>query len=167
MYLWLCMLALQSFSFLALSLPIRYKMTFFAQNEEWIGYLSEIIVQKCVSLSLVDCPGCKDKMKSDLLHLHNQQSLLQKLQNYFEPARADVLNSLTNHYKAIAEKLPHSDDKKKDMMIYCNLGRQFLITCSPEAMYYGRYINQTNDAFIDELLTEKKKGKAKNRSSVA
>lgn len=137
-------------------------MTFFAQNAEWIGYLAENVIQKCVSLSLAECTGCKDKMRSDLLHLHHQQSLLQKLQLHFDPIRADMLNSLPSLYKVIEGKLPHSEDKKKDMLIYCNLGRHFLITCSPEALYYGRYINEMNDAFIDEVLTGKSKSKKKS-----
>ena len=75
-----------------------------------------------------------------------------------------MLNSMSKLYKAIEERLPHSEDKKKDMVIYCNLGKQFLLTCSPEALYYGRYVNETNDAFIDEVLVDSKKSKTKKRS---
>ena len=139
-------------------------MTFYAHNTEWIGYLAENVIRKCVSKSLIECVGCKDKIKSDLLHLHHQQSLLEKVQLHFDSTRADVLNSLPCLYKAIEAKLPHSEDKKKDMMIYCDLGRHFLITCSPEALYYGRYINELNDAFIDELLTDSRRSKFKKRA---
>ena len=139
-------------------------MTFFAQNAEWLGYLTEVVVRKCVALSIAECSGCKDKMRSDLLHLHHQHSLLQTLQFYFEVIKVEMLNSMSKLYKAIEERLPHSEDKKKDMVIYCNLGKQFLLTCSPEALYYGRYVNETNDAFIDEVLVDSKKSKTKKRS---
>ena len=139
------------------------KMTFYAHNSEWIGFLAENVIRKCVSKSLAECVGCKDKIKSDLLHLHHQLSLLEKLQHHFDSSRVEVLNSLPYLYKAIEAKLPHSEDKKKDMTIYCDLGRHFLISCSPEALYYGRYINELNDAFIDEVLAESKRSKLKKR----
>lgn len=138
-------------------------MTFYAHNTEWIGYLAEIVIRKCVSKSLVECNGCKDKMRSDLLHLHHQQSLFEKVQLHFNSVRLDLLNSLPTLYKAIEGKLPHSEDKKKDMMIYCELGQHFLISCSPEALYYGRYISELNDTFIDEVLTESKKLKLRKK----
>ena len=138
-------------------------MTFYAHNAEWIGYLAEIVIRKCVSKSLVECNGCKDKMRSDILHLHHQQSLFEKVQLHFNSVRLDLLNSLPTLYKAIEGKLPHSEDKKKDMMIYCELGQHFLISCSPEALYYGRYISELNDTFIDEVLTESKKLKLRKK----
>lgn len=138
-------------------------MTFF-NNDNWLGYLTENVIRKCVSLSLTECSGCKDGMKSDLLHRHNQMSLLMKLQQHFELVRAEMLNSITHYYKEVETKLPHSDDKKKDMAIYCNIGRNFLITSSPEAVYYGRYINEMNDSFIAEIITGGKKCNSKKKT---
>ena len=109
--------------------------------------------------------GCKDNMKSPLLHLHNQQSLLEKIQQHFEPVRGEALNSLTNLYKNIESKLPHSEDKKKDMAIYCNVGRNFLITCSPQTIYYGRYVTELNDSFIAEVLDNGKKCKSGKKTT--
>ncbi len=139
-------------------------MTFF-HNSEWLGYLAENIIQKCLSLSFDECSGCKDNMKSPLLHLHNQQSLLEKIQHHFEPVRGETLNSLTTLYKNIESKLPHSEDKKKDLMIYCNVGRHFLITCSPQVIYYGRYVTELNDSFIAEVLDNGKKCKLGKRNT--
>ena len=132
-------------------------MTFY-NNDSWIGYLAEIAIRKC--------SGCRDNMKCDILHLHNQLSLLMKLQQYFEPIRADLLNSLSEIYNKVEMKLPHSDDRKKDMAIYCNIGRIFLITLSPEALYYGRYVNQLNDSFIAEVIQDSKKSDLKKKARV-
>ena len=132
-------------------------MTFY-NNDSWIGYLAEIAIRKC--------SGCRDNMKCDILHLHNQLSLLMKLQQYFEPIRADLLNSLSEIYNKVEMKLPHSDDRKKDMAIYCNIGRIFLITLSPEALYYGRYVNQLNDSFIAEVMQDSKKSDLKKKARV-
>jgi hypothetical protein len=141
-------------------------MTFFARNAEWIGYLTEIVIRKCVALSIASCSGCKDDMQSDLLHLHNQMSLLEKLEHYFEQSRAEVLTSLNALYHSIEANLPHSDDKKKDMGIYINVGKHFLITCSPQALYYGRYVNDLNDTFIADVLAKDTKAKPKNKGRV-
>ena len=140
-------------------------MTFY-NNENWVGYLAEIAIQKCVLSSVANCSGCRDNMKCDILHLHNQMSLLMKLQQYFEPARAEMLGSISELYKKVEMKLPHSDDKKKDMAIYCNVGRVFLITLSPDALYYGRYVNEMNDSFIAEVMQDGKKLNHKKKSRV-
>ncbi len=117
-------------------------------------------------MSLTECPGCKDGMKSEILHLHNQRSLLDKLQIHFEPARAEILNSIPTLYKNVEDKLPHSDDRKKDMGIYCNVGRHFLITCSPQTIYYGRYVTEMNDGFITEVLSNNPRSKEKKKQPV-
>ena len=138
-------------------------MTFY-NNDDWIGYLAEIIIRKCSALSTAECSGCKDGMKSDILHLHNQMSLLMKLQHHFEAVRAELLKHLEVLYNVVEPKLPHSNDKKRDKAIYCNLGRVFLITLSPEALYYGRYVNEMNDYFIAEVLGMKKNQVSKKKS---
>jgi hypothetical protein len=89
-----------------------------------------------------------------------------KLQQYFEPIRADLLNSLSEIYSKVEMKLPHSNDRKKDMAIYCNIGRIFLITLSPEALYYGRYVNEMNDSFIAEVMQDSKKSDLKKKARV-
>ena len=131
-----------------------------------MGFLAENIIRKCVSMSLTECPGCKDGMKSEVLHLHSQRSLLEKLQAHFEPARAEILNSITILYKNVEDKLPHSDDRKKDMTIYCNVGRHFLITCSPQTIYYGRHVTEQNDSFIMDVLSNTLKSKEKKKKPV-
>ena len=131
-------------------------MTFF-NNADWIGFLAENVVKKCVALNLAECSGCKDGMNSDLLHLHCQLSLLEKIQSHFEAARGEALHNLPLLYKQIEAKLPHSNDKNKDKAIYLSVGRLFLHTISAPALYYGRYINETNDDMINEILSVKRK----------
>ena len=127
-----------------------------------MGYLAENIIRRCISLTEAECSGCRDKMKCSILHLHNQLSLLEKIQTYFEVARGEMLHALHELYTDIEHRLPHSGDMKKDMVVYCNVGRVFLLTCSPQAIYFGRYVDETNDAFINEVLDDCKK-KVKRR----
>ena len=136
-------------------------MTFF-NNTDWVGYLAENIILRCVSLTAEECSGCKDKMTCSILHLHQQLSLLDKIDRYFESARGEVLNTLAKLYKEIESKLPHSSDVKKDANIYLNVGRFFLLTITPQALYYGRYVNEMNQSLISEVLEEarmKKRGR--------
>lgn len=140
-------------------------MTFF-NNAEWIGYLAENLIRKCITLTESECSGCRDKMKSSILHLHIQLSLLEKIQNHFEAARGEMLHALKNLYKEIEQKLPHSDDKDRDENIYLHVGRFFLLTASAQTIYYGRYINEMNDLFINEVLSERQKTKSCKKKKV-
>ena len=131
------------------------KMTFYC-NDNWIAYLCEHIVrqssQKCIS----DCPGCNDKLHSTILHLHEQLSLLDKLRKYFQEIRGSILHDIESYYTVFENKLPHSDDKKKDKLIYLNIARSFLITATSDSVYFGRYLDECNDGFINEAFTKKK-----------
>ena len=137
-------------------------MTFY-YNDGWLAYLADRVVQKCVDLSIKECPGCKDGKISPILHLHQQLSLLDKLANYFEQTRTQVLQDIEKLYTQISDKLPHSKDEKQDKIIYCNVGRNFMITCTAQSLYFGRYISDMNDSFIAEVAQKLKKPKVKTK----
>ncbi len=137
-------------------------MTFY-YNDAWLAYLAECIIRQNIDLCKSQCLGCRDNMSSAILHLHCQLSLLDKLKLNFEQIRAEVLPTINNLYTNMESKLPHSDDIAKDKIIYCNIGRNFLITCTVESLYYGRYITEANDSFIAETLTKVKKPRAKKK----
>ena len=63
---------------------------------------------------------------------------------------------MESHYTVVENKLPHSDDKKKDKLIYLNIARNFLITASPDSIYFGRYLDESNDGFINDAFAKKK-----------
>ena len=130
-------------------------MTFY-DNTEWIGFLAENIIQRCITLTLEECSGCKDGVRCDILHLHHQLSLLDKVKKHFEIARGEVLHSLGPLYREIESKLPHSGYQKKDSTIYREVGRYFLLTITPQALYYGRYVNDANHGVITEVLQSRK-----------
>lgn len=137
-------------------------------DDIWIAFLNERIVRQAVRLSEIKCPGCQSNLKSPLLHLHHQHSLLDKLTLYFDEIRGSILPTVPELYDQIKERLPHSDDPSKDKDCYVNIGRQFLITLSCEALYWGRYQNEMIDGFVDEGFQIKKKARAnpKKRSRV-
>ena len=137
-------------------------MTFY-NNADWVGFLAENIIQKCVTLTLEECSGCRDEVSCDILHHHHQLSLLDKVKKHFETARGMVLSALGELYKEMEVKLPHSGDLKKDRSIYYGVGRFFLLTITPQALYYGRYVNEENHGVITEVLGNRRGVKRKHK----
>ena len=130
-------------------------MTFYC-NDTWIAYLCEQIIRQSNENCISNCPGCNDKLHSPILHLHEQLSLLDKLKTYFGEVRGTILHDIESYYTVFENKLPHSDNKQKDKLIYINVARSFLITATAESLYFGRFLDESNDGFINEAFTKKK-----------
>ena len=129
-------------------------------SEFWTAFLCENFVRQAVQLSELQCPGCHDKLKSPLLHQHHENSLLDKVRNYFEEIRGTLLQTLPELYTQIESKLPHSNDMANDREMYLNSGHQFLLQITSDALYYGRYISDLLDPIIDEGFKVNKKRKS-------
>ena len=138
-------------------------MTFY-YNDSWLAFLSEAFVRESMSLCMKECSGCKDDMKSAILHLHHQMSLLDKLKLYFEKVRGEMLAKIPMFYLKFEKKLPHSEDLSKDRNIYCEVARSFLMTCTAETLYYGRYITELTDSLLQRLIKPMTKRLRKERS---
>ena len=136
-------------------------------HDVWLGFLTGIFVKKCIEISVLKCPACKDKVKSPLLHLHCQKSLLQKMKTHFNEVQASLIPKLDQLFDTVRHKLPTSDNPTTDKQIYTNTARIFLNTANAETLYYGRYLSETNDCVIHELLNRKttKKRKLEARSN--
>ena len=119
----------------------------------WIGYITAIFIRKCTEIAIQRCPGCHSKLKSPILHQHHQYSLLDKLKLYFEEVRGLLLPSIDVIYKTVEANLPHSEDLCKDKEIYCRNGIFFLNNSNPDSLYWGRFIDESNDGFIDEFIS--------------
>ena len=128
-------------------------------HDTWMGYLTEQIIRQVVAMGTLKCPGCQDKLKSPLLHLCHQQSLLDKMKYYFEEVRGPMLSCIVEYYEQVCELLPHSDDLEYDRDIYCLTGRTWLTIASCEAVYYGRFVSTLNDAYIEKAFVNVKKAK--------
>lgn len=137
-------------------------MTFY-YNDAWLGFLTETFIREAMTNCEQECPGCRDGMRSAVLHLHQQLSLLDKLRKYFEQIRGDLLTKILTFYSQFQMKLPHSDDLDKDKSIYCGVARSYLITCTAETIYYGRYVTEATDSFIAEAFEIPKPKKKRPR----
>ena len=136
-------------------------------SDVWIGFLCENIVRDVVQLAKLRCPGCDDKLISPLLHLHEQLSLLEKLRHYFEEVRGTLLPTLPELYGTFQDKLPHSNDLSKDQECYISVGHNFLLTIGADSLYYGRYLSDLNDAYINEAFKAQKKRKSDSTQNTA
>ena len=126
-----------------------------------MGYLTENIIRKSVERIENECNGCRDGMKSVILHRHEHLSLLDKVKTNCEYNHAEMLKELPIYYLTFEKKLPHSDDLAKDKNIFCAVARTFLITCTAETIYYGRYITEDIDSFVQEAFQNNKKKQKK------
>ena len=130
----------------------------------WLGILTGHIIQKCTELARHRCPACKTELKSPLLHLHEQQSLLEKIHTYFNEVRGILLPMVGQIYDSVKHKfiLRGSDNENIGKENHLGHARFFLQTASPEIVYYARYLTAANDEIISELMTKKTPRKRKN-----
>ena len=121
-------------------------------NDFWLGYITAEFIKKCVDQSLVDCHGCRDGKISPLLHIHHQLGLKEKITHHMEFVRGELISAIPSLYDQFKLKCV---DSSMDKDVYVTNARFFLISITPESLYYGRYLNETNDFFISsQPITE-------------
>ena len=123
-------------------------------NEFWLGFVTADFIKRCVDMSLATCDGCRDGKISPLLHMHHQLGLKDKITYHMESVRGALLPNLHLLYEEFKQKLTSNSNMDKDA--YISTARFFLISATPESLYYGRYLNEVNDSFIHyQPITEK------------
>ena len=135
-------------------------------HDVWLGFLTGVVIRRCVEIAVHRCPACKNKLKCPVLHLHHEQSLLQKMKTYYDEVKATLLPKINEFYELTKHILPRSNDDEKSKEMYTSSGAMFLQMTSAEGLYYGRYIHERNDSLINELLTYKSKRKVQTKSNV-
>ena len=133
-------------------------------SDIWYAVLASVVFSECEKKSLKDCPGCKAQLKNPILHEHIQLSLLDKMRTNFNEVRGQIITSICSLYDTVSEKLPHSPDLVRDKEIYTNNAIVFLTSTHPDALYWGRYLDENNDGLISELFVEKRPKRKANRS---
>ena len=114
-------------------------------NEFWLGFITAKFVQRCVDEALQTCHGCRDKKVSPLLHMCHQLGLENKITYHMETVRGNMIPEIPSLYEEFKSKV---DSSSMDKDAYVTNARFFLISATPQSLYYGRYLNETNDAFI-------------------
>ena len=114
----------------------------------WIAFLTDNIARDVLKRSIKNCPGCKDKLGSPLLHLHEQESLLQKLVTHFKESQGYFLKNINQLYDQFEDHLQHSDDAGKDRESYTDAARHFLLHSTSHSIMYGLFVNAATDPII-------------------
>ena len=133
-------------------------------SDLWFAFLCECVIRQVLQTSCLRCPGCTSGLKSAVLHLHEQQSLLDKMRMLYEEVRGTILPTLPQLYAQFREHLAHSDDETKDEECYIDSGRQFLIFMSADAIYFGRYLDEFVDGIVNEAFQIKRKKSGSQQS---
>ena len=116
-------------------------------NNSWRGYLANIIATKAWQMAKSQCLGCIRESKSLLLHSCQNKTLLEKMLKYFEAVRLNVLRNIDYHFEYFYPKLV-STDKDKDKKLYITSAEYFLTRTSPEFIFYGNYVIEELDEWI-------------------
>ena len=109
----------------------------------WLAFLSADIIQRCTTRLHLECPGCRDGLLSPLLHYHTHFSLHDTMKKYMDTVVLEIdLQQLFNEFliKFGLFDLPNDE--------FVKLGQNFVRFSTPDAIYYGNYINKENDAAL-------------------
>ena len=116
-----------------------------ATFETWLGFLAAEILLRCVERNLQSCPGCRDGKFSPILHLHYSLNLNQTLKKYMSITITTI--DVDQMFQVYIDKFgPQLDGDELIIM-----GKHFMKTLTPDALYYGNYVTTDNDFVIHNV----------------
>jgi hypothetical protein len=139
-------------------------------SDLWFATLVAIIFHQSTKKCSEQCPGCSARLRNPVLHLCHQLSLLDKVKIHFDETRGQLLSTIYTIYDSVNHKLPHSPDLDRDKEHYCNNAIVFLNSAHPDSIYWGRYLDESNDILIDNMiscLSNQKRKKCNKKKSPA
>ena len=107
-------------------------------TKTWFGFLAAEIIKQCIELCDQECPACKDRILSPLLHYHNELNLREKMEKYINKTVLDLPKLFDGFVIRFGV---FSADKDQ----FVSLGQAFINFSTPEAIFFGKYINYEND----------------------
>ena len=132
-------------------------------TKTWFGFLAAEIIKQCIELCDQECPACKDRILSPLLHYLNELNLREKMDKYINKTTTD----LPKLFDAFVIRFGmFSIDRDQ----FVNLGQAFIGFSTPEAIFFGKYINYENDQALYgnieplEPVENSTKGKRKKKA---
>ena len=118
--------------------------------KKWTSVLVMEIINRCEEYSIHSCNGCRGRLYSKILHSHYQMSLIDKIKKHLESAKTDLLQNL----KGLSEQYIKCDIYTPFEVTSLDLYAQYFISImTPDAMLYGKYVNESDDAFIKKVIT--------------
>ena len=114
-------------------------------TENWIAFITSVFVDLCVKKSLEECPGCRDKKNSPLLHRHHQMSLFDKISCHFEHNKVKLMEEMDRLLALYKKKFV--DATFEESLI--GEGMNFLSKATPSTIYFGQYLDEFNDVNVE------------------
>ena len=134
-------------------------------SEFWWAYLTYHAIEKCVSISKQNCPGCSRDLNTALLHKHHQESLLDKIVLYLNEATGLMSSNFDTMFDDFKDLMDYKccDDERKELI---KTGRSFLFVITPPGLFYGRYLTEEkySHLFRSSNPTAKPPGQKRKRA---
>ena len=87
-----------------------------------------------------------------MMHKHEAQSLLEKMEENFEEARIYLIGVLPKLYQQFQHLLAHSTDLQKDEATYLECAHYFIRTSTARSIYFGQFVNGHTDQLTREAF---------------
>ena len=110
-------------------------------NKTWFAYISAEIIRQCIDMCTKECRACKDGILSPLLHYHNELNLREKMVRYVDRVELD----LTTLFDLFIIQFGWFGLDRDQFLANA---QAFIDFSTPDAMFYGKYINYENDFAI-------------------
>ena len=128
----------------------------------WLAFLTAQLLESCLQKCKRDCPACTDGLICPLLHYHTRFNTKEVLERYMPEASSELLQNIDHYYSLFVSKFEYYYLEDKE---YITKGGAFLQVSSPEAIFYGNYINKHNDATLYGPLEQVEPIKVKPQKS--
>ena len=112
----------------------------------WLGFIAAEIILRCVEKNLQSCAGCRDGIFSPVLHMHYSLTLHQIIRKFMDATIASI--DIDKIFQAYLDKFGPEIDGDELIL----LGKHFMQTLTPDALYYGNYVTANNDFAIHNKL---------------
>ena len=130
-----------------------------ADCSTWIACICDSIVRDVIRRSHTKCAGCQSSMSSPLLHRHETQGLLEKLDENFEETRIYMIGIIPKLYEQFQHLI--STDAEKDRETFYEAAKCFLLSATSRSIFYGQFVNAAYDETIRDAFKPKRRYKRK------
>ena len=120
-------------------------------NDFWLGAITAEVINLTIHHSKVTCSGCRDQKFSPLLHLCQQQGLEAKLMSHMEAVRGLLIPRIPELFERFQRSI---ENTTSDRDVYVTNARFFLVQATPQSIYFGTFLNESNDAFIKKQMQQ-------------
>ena len=112
------------------------------------------------------CQGCQINWKSAFLHQHEQLSLLEKIEKYFDSVRGNLLGyELEGLFKHFTQNESISTSRRKELL---EQTRILILYATPHSLFYGRWMTVEHELIFRDMFIKRRRRRrdVKNAKSI-